>query len=105
MRKRTARERRRGTATTEYTVILVALAIVVMSVVVQFGGSVKSLWAAAALDSGLDGLNIALNDSLIEDSEEPPCPFEFSSDTGRWHDPNDEYSMVSFDDASSANCS
>lgn len=32
------------------------------------------------------------------------CPYVFDPRTGRWHDPEADYLMVSFSDASGANC-
>lgn len=100
MRGEVPAERRKGVATTEFTVILVAIAVIMVSVVVNVGGSVQSLWAAAANDGGLSDLSSAIEDM----NDEPPCPFEYSPETGRWHDPANDYAFISFEDASAANC-
>ncbi len=107
MRGNRRAETRTGVATTEFTVILVAVAVILIAVVVNYGGNVNALWAAAATDGGLETLSGAVEDSIADmgDDDDPPCPYEYNASTGRWHDPGNDGAFVSFDDAAAANCS
>jgi len=96
-------ETRKGVATTEYIILLLAIAVILASVVVNLGGTVKALWAGS-LDGGIEDLAATAGD--IDDmNDDPPCPYEYDAGTGRWHDPANGYSFVTFEDASAANCS
>jgi len=97
-------ESRKGVASTEYIILLVAIAVVLVALVVNVGGTVNSLWAGT-LDGGLEDLSAAAYDSIGSMDDSAPCPYAYDEGTGRWHDPTDGYSFVSFEDASAANCS
>ena len=90
----------RGVATTEYLILLLAIGVILISVVVNLGGTVHALWGGA-LSGGLDDLATHADDmSLGLD-----CPYVYNEGTERWHDPANGHSFVSFEEASTSGCS
>ena len=94
----------RGASTTEYTILLVGLAVVCIGIVTSYGQSVHDLWAGENnLVGGFDTLSDGLGDGEgSEGGEGPECPYSFNDSTGRWHNADNE--MVSFEDASNSGC-
>ena len=104
MRNRRIIEGRAGAATTEYIIVLLAIAVILVTVVTGLGGTVKSLWANT-LDASITDLSTAADAVGDMDDSAAPCPYSYSPDTGRWHDPANSYGFVTFEDAVAANCS
>lgn len=104
MRNRRTTESRAGVATTEYVIVLFAIAVILVTVVTGFGGTVKSLWANT-LDEGLTQLSAAADGIGDMDDSAASCPYSYDPGTGRWHDPANGYGFVTFDEAAAANCS
>ena len=104
MRTKLKQDRRRGVANTEYIILVLAIAVILVSVVVNLGATVKALWSGS-LEGGMTDLSETAEHVDAMDDAPPPCPYEFDSGTGRWHNPSDGYAFVTFEDASAANCS
>ncbi len=97
----------RGVATTEYIIILLAIAVILISVTVNLGGTVKALWTGA-LDGDVNDLSSVASEAAegVESMHDgPECPYVYNAGTGRWHDPANGHSFVSFEDASTSGCS
>jgi ABC-type cobalt transport system substrate-binding protein len=90
----------RGTATTEYVILLMAIAIIALALVLNYGQTLKAKW------QGDDGAGLsAVTDTITADPSDSGdgCNYYFNPATGRWHDP-DTNLFVSFDSASAAGC-
>jgi hypothetical protein len=83
-------------------ILLVAIAVILVSVVINLGGTVNALWASS-LEDGLGTLSAAAEG--IGDMDDAPCPYAYDAGTGRWHDPANGYAFVTFEEAAEANCS
>lgn len=90
------REPRRGAALTEYVLGLLAIAIMVIGIVVQYGHDLDAEWRNTDDSSGP-------LEEVVSDLEEG-CNFYFNDMTGRWHD-SETGLFVSFDDAADSGCS
>ena len=93
----------RGNALTEYLILLMAIAVVLLGIVVQYGHDLDAEWRNTDDSTGpID----EVASSIGEDGEGPEseCGFYFNSSTGRWHDP-DSHLFVSFETAAAAGCS
>ncbi len=87
----------------EYVILLVAVAIFVLALVVEYGRNVDAEWRLADEDGAWD--QIATNlEGGGDPSEDPPCPYYYNPATGRWHDP-DTHLFVSFENAGNSGCS
>ncbi len=93
---------RSGNAMLEYVILLMAIAIFVLAVVVEFCHSVQDEFTGADDNAAWD--QIAANLEGGPGDGDTPCPFYYNPATGRWHDPA-THLFVSFDNAASSGCS
>ncbi len=98
------RTRRRAASTTEYLLLISVIAIALLAAcyvfVPVFSQGVQSL----ASDVKALLLGEATEASAANEVPEGDCPYVFDSRTGRWHDTQNDYLMVSFSDAEEAGC-
>lgn len=92
-----------GNALLEYIILLIAVAVFVLSIVVEYGRNVEGEWRQTDEDGAWD----SISENLEGDGTDPgdtPCPYYYNAATGRWHDPA-THLFVSFDDAATNGCS
>lgn len=100
--RKTPAQTQRGNALIEYVILLCALFLLVVTLVVQYGGDVQDAWAQAddttavadEVVSNLDG----------GDDDGGGCSAYYNAATGRWHD-SETNLFISFDDAAASGCS
>ena len=95
-------QRSRGNALVEYLILLVAVAIIALSLIINFGAEIKALFMLAELQAD-DVTVVAEGIGGPGHEPGPSCPYYYNPATGRWHDP-DTHLFVSFDDAGGAGC-
>jgi hypothetical protein len=93
---------RAGNATLEYVILLTAVAVFVLTIVLEYGNSVQNEFSGADDNAAWD--QIAANLEGGSDGEDGPCPYYYNPATGRWHDPS-THLFVSLDNATSSGCS
>ena len=101
---RLRRDGRRGNAMTEYLILLVAIAIFVLTAVVEYGNEVESEWGGADQDPAWDAIAENLEGGADGAGSDSPCPYYYNASPGRWHDPA-THLFVTFDEAGGAGCS
>jgi Flp pilus assembly pilin Flp len=92
-----------GNALTEYVILLLAIAVTLITVIVEYGRSVDPEWRGADSNSAWDQISSNLPGGSGP-GDGGGCPYYYNHATGRWHDP-ESHLFVSFDDAGSAGCS
>ena len=97
-------DRRAGAAMFEYVILLMAVAIFLITVVVEYGNAVEDEWAQTDENPAWDSISENLAGGATADGADSPCPYYYNAATGRWHDPA-THLFVSFDDAGGAGCS
>ena len=97
-----ASDPRSGNAMLEYVILLIAIAVFVLALVVEYGKSVQDEFTGADDNAAWD--QIAANLEGGPGDGDTPCPFYYNPATGRWHDPA-THLFVSFDNATSSGCS
>jgi Flp pilus assembly pilin Flp len=93
----------RGNALVEYVILLLAIAIFLLTAVVEYGESVDAEWRGADNQSAWSEVSSGLGGGG-GDSSGAPCPYYYNAATGRWHDP-ETHLFVSFEDAGGHGCS
>ncbi|MCO4771337.1 MAG: hypothetical protein KDA24_14985 [Deltaproteobacteria bacterium] len=94
---------RSGNAMLEYVILLVAIAVFVLALVVEYGRSVQDEFTGADDNAAWDQIAANLEGDGTDPSD-TPCPYYYNPATGRWHDPA-THLFVSFDNASGNGCS
>ncbi len=97
-------DRRAGNAMFEYIILLIAIAVFVLTAVVEYGNSVHGEFSGADSNPAWDAIAANLEGGADGTGGDSPCPYYYNASTGRWHDPN-THLFVSFDDAGGAGCS
>ena len=101
MRGSMKQRRQQGNALVEYVILLMAVFLLVVALVVQFGHDVQDTWAQADTST-------AATDELVSnldgDSDGGGCNAYYNAATGRWHDSSTNL-FISFDDAAASGCS
>jgi len=96
-----AAHRQSGNAATEYVILLMAVAIIALAIVMDYGQAIAGQFAGADGDAGLSSVDAGISGDA--GSNDTACGFYFNPATGRWHDPATNL-FVSFDDASAGGC-
>ncbi len=104
MQLRRRADRRAGNALFEYLILLVAIAVFLITIVVEYGNSLEAEWSGADNNPAWDSIAENLDGGPDGTDGDSPCPYYYNAATGRWHDP-DTHLFVSFDDAGGAGCS
>jgi len=102
---RPMRRHRRGVAVTEYLLLLSVLVIALVAaawvVVPVFGEGV------AAVGADVGDLLVGKGNAAVParaTTATGTCPYTFDPRTGRWHDAENDYLMVSFAEAAAQGC-
>ncbi len=94
-----------GNALVEYIILLVAVAVLLMTILVEYGAEVDRTWRQTDEDSVWDDVESGLDEYVPGSGAdgENDCPHYFNSATGRWHD-SETNLFVSFSDAEASGC-
>lgn len=88
----------------EYIILLVAVSVLLITILVEYGAEVDRTWRLADEDSVWDDIESGLDEYVPGEGEDgSDCPHYFNSATGRWHD-SETNLFVSFSDAEDAGC-
>ena len=104
-----ARQKRReqpqaGNALVEYIILVVAMGVLLLTIVVEYGASVDGHWRLADEDSAWEDIESGLSDGGGDGEDGDGCSgYYYNSATGRWHDAATNL-FVSFSDAEDAGC-
>ena len=88
----------------EYIILVVAVAVLLMTILVEYGATVDAKWRGATENSAWDTVESSLNDGSGPGGEDGAgCPNYYNSATGRWHD-SESHLFVPFAEAEAAGC-
>jgi Flp pilus assembly pilin Flp len=93
--------RQQGNALVEYVILLMAIFLLVVAIVVQYGADVQDAWTGS-LDNTSAADEVVSN--LDSNDGDGGCHAYYNAATGRWHD-SDTGLFISFDDAAASGCS
>ena len=84
----------------EYIILLVAIATLLITILVDYGATVEGKWRGVNEDSVWQDIESGLPPDGADD---PGCPHYYNSSTGRWHD-SGTHLFVPFAEAEAAGC-
>ena len=96
------RRQQRGNALTEYVLLLLAVVILSMQAVVEYGRSVEGEFGGADSESVWEDVSSNMA-GVPGTAGDGGCPYYFNPATGRWHDP-ETHLFVTFDSAGTSGC-